>query len=227
MCRIAPDSTDELLKRARSVAGLRLGHLAADLGWLVPDDLRRHKGWIGRLLEETLGADAANAIVDFTALGVELKTIPVDRKGRPRETTFVCSVPLARPDEVRWKDSRTREKLSRVLWIPILTDDELAIGDRLVGSPLLWSPTPEEERLLAGDWRDHLQVIRHGGVDDITAHDGRALQIRPKGATADSTTWSVDGDGNAVLTQPRAFYLRTSFTADLLERHYATGRASS
>lgn len=170
-----------------------------------------------------MGADAANSSrADFAALDIELKTIPVDRQGRPRETTFVCSVPLARPDEMCWETSRTRAKLSQVLWIPVLSGDDLAIADRLVGSPLLWSPTTEEEQLLARDWREHLDVIRRGHVDEITACDGRALQIRPKGATAESTTWSVDGDGNAVLTQPRAFYLRTWFTSSLLERHFAT-----
>lgn len=216
-----PKSTQDLLENARAIAGLRLGHLARRLEWSVPGDLRRHKGWIGRLLETALGADAGNASVDFAGLGVELKTIPVDRRGRPRETTFVCSVPLASPDETSWETSRTRTKLETVLWIPILNGDDLAIGDRLVGSPLLWSPSPSEERLLAEDWREHLDVIRRGCVDEITARDGRALQIRPKGADADSTTWTVGPDGDAVLTQPRAFYLRTSFTASVLERYFA------
>lgn len=218
----APKSTRILLENARSIAGLRLGHLAEALEWCVPGDLRHHKGWIGRLLEATLGADAGNAsTVDFTAIGVELKTIPVDRRGRPRETTFVCSAPLADPDELTWETSRTRNKLEKVLWIPILDGDEFAVGDRLVGSPLLWSPSPEEERLLSEDWREHLDVIRRGRVDEITARDGHVLQIRPKGANADSTTWTVGPDGNAVLTQPRAFYLRTSFTASILARNYA------
>ncbi len=223
MCTSPPRSTKELLTTARSIAGLRLGHLASELDWPVPDDLRRHKGWVGRLLEHVLGADAANSSTeDFAQLGVELKTIPVDRGGSPKETTFVCSVPLAHPDEVCWKSSHTRQKLATVLWVPILHHGDLSVGDRLVGSPLLWSPHPEEEQLLADDWREHLDVIRRGGVDDITARDGKALQIRPKGATANSTTWSVDAGGNSVLTQPRAFYLRTWFTAAILKRHFAT-----
>ncbi len=216
-----PTTTKALLERARSIAGFRLHELSAALEREVPEDLRRHKGWIGRLLESALGADKGNGAVDFNALEVELKTIPVDRRGEPRETTFVCSVPLANPDEVRWETSRTRQKLANVLWIPILAEEGLPIADRVVGSPLLWSPTPQEEALLAQDWREHLDVIRRGGVDTITAHDGRALQIRPKGANAHSTTWSVDGAGNAVLTQPRAFYLRTWFTASLLARNFA------
>lgn len=217
-----PRTTSELLARASAISGLRLADVAAQLDWAVPADLRRHKGWIGRLVEAALGADAANdSRADFTELGIELKTIPVDRTGGPRESTFVCSVPLAQPDAFCWETSRTRAKLQQVLWIPVLAETTRALADRLIGSPLLWSPSAEQEQRLADDWREHLDVIRRGRVDDITAHDGRVLQIRPKGATSESTTWGVGPGGTSMLTQPRAFYLRTSFTASILERHFA------
>lgn len=211
------------MDRARSIAGLRLAHLAGRLDRPVPPDLRRHKGWIGRLLEDTLGADGSNAAAaDFSTLGIELKTIPVDRDGSPRETTFVCSVPLAEPDEVCWQNSVARAKLDCVLWIPIL-DGDAAVGDRLVGSPLLWSPTDDQRRRLVDDWRGHLEAIRQGRVDNITAADGDILQIRPKGASADSLTWTVGPDGGSVMTLPRGFYLRRSFTASLLRSYFAIG----
>ncbi len=221
MSTTPPTTTTELRRRARDIAGLRIAHLAQRLDRTVPDDLRRHKGWIGRLLEDILGADAANAsCADFSQLGIELKTIPVDRQGRPRETTFVCSVPLRNPDETSWSTSSARAKLSTVLWVPIL-DDQPSIADRLVGTPHLWSPSDDDTRVLAEDWREHMDVIRRGYVDDITAGDGEALQIRPKGQSADSTTWSVGPDGESMLTNPRAFYLRTSFTAAILRRHFS------
>lgn len=224
MTSFRPRTTTELMDRARSLAGLRLAHLAADLDRDVPPDLRRHKGWIGRLFEDALGADGGSAArADFDQLGIELKTIPVDRTGTPRESTFVCSVPLAEPDEVRWKTSTARHKLEHILWIPVLSDEAATVGDRLVGSPLLWSPSPSQRQLLRDDWQQHLDVIRRGYVDEITAHDGRILQIRPKGASADSRTWSIGPDGESMLTHPRAFYLRTKFTASILRRHFAIG----
>ena len=222
MLQSPPKSTEQLVRNARKLAGLRLAHVAEQLGQDVPRNLNRHKGWIGRLFEEALGADGGNdAAADFSELGVELKTIPVDRSGRPRETTFVCSVPLADPDEVTWETSTACAKLSKVLWVPILCGDELAVADRMVGSALLWSPSPEEQKILVSDWREHMDVIRRGYVDEITARDGEALQIRPKGATADSRTWSVGPDGESMLTLPRGFYLRSSFTASILEDHFA------
>lgn len=56
---------------------------------------------------------------DFAALGVELKTIPVDSLGRPLETTFVCVAPLTGNSGVTWETSHVRHKLKRVLWIPV------------------------------------------------------------------------------------------------------------
>lgn len=219
---LPPRTAQSLYERAQALSGLRLGQLAHEFGVAVPADLRRHKGWIGRLLEDLLGADGGNApAADFSHLGIELKSIPVNRRGRPLESTFVCTAPLAAPDETTWQTSQARSKLKRVLWIPILTDRQAPVAERMVGSPLLWSPSPRQEKLLARDWREHVDVIRRGYVDEITAHDGEILQIRPKGASADSRTWSIGPQGQSILTLPRAFYLRARFTRTLLEEHFA------
>ena len=41
-----------------------------------------------------------------------------------------------------------RHKLSRVLWVPVEGARHIPLAERRVGSPLLWSPSEEEERLL-------------------------------------------------------------------------------
>lgn len=80
---------------AQQLAGYSLGELAQLAGIPIPRDLKRDKGWIGILLEIWLGASAGSKPEqDFAALGVELKTIPIDSSGRPLETTFVCVAPL-------------------------------------------------------------------------------------------------------------------------------------
>lgn len=217
-----PETERELIERAQSLAGLRLGHLAKQYGWEVPRDLRRHKGWVGRLMERALGVEVGNAAAaDFAHLGVELKTIPVDGRGSPQESTFVCSVELAAPDEESWETSVACQKLTRVLWIPVLAFPSLPIGHRLIGAPLLWSPSPRQEAQLRQDWEAHMELIRWGYVESISAHDGQILQIRPKGATSASRTWGVGPGGEAVLTAPRAFYLRASFTAAILRENFA------
>lgn len=90
-----PVSEAQLLQQAQRLAGYSLGELAVMAGLTIPNDLKRDKGWIGVLLERWLGASAGSKPEqDFAALGVELKTIPIDSRGRPLETTFVCVAPL-------------------------------------------------------------------------------------------------------------------------------------
>ena len=86
-----PETEEQLLAQAQQLSGYTLGELAALAGLVTPENLKRDKGWIGVLLEIWLGASAGSKPEqDFAALGVELKTIPVDSLGRPLETTFVC-----------------------------------------------------------------------------------------------------------------------------------------
>ena len=82
-----------LLAKAQSIAGLTLGELAAELNVAVPIDLKRDKGWVGMLVETALGASAGSkAERDFAHLGIELKTLPVNARGYPLETTFVSLI---------------------------------------------------------------------------------------------------------------------------------------
>ncbi len=209
------------MARAKALAGFTLGEIAAERGWPIPDSSRSGKGWPGQLMEDALGASAASLPEpDFQLIGVELKTIPIDARGRPRESTYVCSVPLDDASTSTWEESNVRRKLARVLWIPLLCGDALPIGERRAGSPLLWSPDPEQESILRADWEEFMELICVGRVDDISAHFGTCLQIRPKAASARSRRWAVGADGSPAPTLPRGFYLRTGFTAAILESGY-------
>ena len=216
-----PQTIDELVGRADRLAGRTLAEIAEQVSATVPRDLTHHKGWVGLLIEQALGAHAGNtAGPDFPELGVELKTIPVDRSGKPFESTYVCMVPLAAPDDVEWASSAVYAKLRRVLWIPILAERAIPIGERVVGQPLLWEPDAYEIALLRRDWEGHLDAIRHGAADELSGRDGEALQVRPKAADASQLAWSVDARGEAILTKPRGFYMRALFTEMLIRRHF-------
>ncbi|GAA3547081.1 DNA mismatch repair endonuclease MutH [Zobellella aerophila] len=216
-----PHSVAMLLSRAEQLAGWSLAELAQQQGLEVPRDLRRDKGWVGQLLELALGASAGSKPEqDFPELGVELKTIPVDRHGRPLETTFVCVAPLTDTAGIRWENSNVRNKLSRVLWIPVLGEREIPPGERRIGQPLLWEPTAEEEHLLRQDWEELMELISLGRVQEITARHGQVLQLRPKAANSRAQTAAIGKDGEPIQTLPRGFYLKIGFTAALLARHF-------
>lgn len=213
----APTSEHELLARARALAGLTLAELAAQEGVALPADARREKGWTGQLIEHALGADAGNrAQPDFTALAVELKTLPLDRLGRPRESTYVCRAPSAPEGGMRWEQSLVWHKLRRVLWLPVEAAHETPLPTRRLGWAFLWSPSESEERLLGEDWEELHTLLCLGRRDEVSAHLGTLLQLRPKGADARETAPGYDGDGRASRLPPLGFYLRARFTRELL-----------
>jgi DNA mismatch repair protein MutH len=178
--------------RAEELSGLTLGVIAERFGRTPPPDLKRHKGWVGELIERALGATAgAKPAPDFEGLGVELKTLPVDATGRPYESTFAV-------EGERWK----------------------APGDRRVGTPLLWSPSADELGALRFDWEELAGRIGRGELEDITAHVGHVLQIRPKARDSRARRNGLDADGAPTLALPRGFYLRATFTRAILARHF-------
>lgn len=221
-----PHDVAELSARLSRVGGRTLGSLAERLGLVVPPDLRRAKGWVGTLLEQTLGATAASrAEPDFPALGVELKTLPVRRDGRPLESTFVASLDLAAPDP-RWETSTVRKKLLRVAWVVVEADPGIPLAARRCGAALLWSPTPDEESVLRQDYEELVELVAEGFFARATGHRGRVLQLRPKGRNKAALRWAHGEDGARVRLAPRAFYLRPAFTEDLLRRHFQMPGAS-
>ena len=212
-----PQTLEQLLSQAQSIAGLTFGELADELHIPVPPDLKRDKGWVGMLLERALGATAGSkAEQDFSHLGVELKTLPINAEGYPIETTFVSLAPLVQNSGVKWENSHVRHKLSCVLWMPIEGSRHIPLRERHIGAPILWKPTADQERQLKQDWEELMDLIVLGKLDQITARIGEVMQLRPKGANSRSITRGIGRNGEVIETLPLGFYLRKAFTAGIL-----------
>ena len=213
-----PQTLEQLLSQAQSIAGLTFGELADELHIPVPIDLKRDKGWVGMLLERALGATAGSkAEQDFSHLGVELKTLPINAEGYPLETTFVSLAPLVQNSGVNWENSHVRHKLSCVLWMPIEGSRHIPLRERHIGAPILWKPTAEQERQLKQDWEELMDLIVLGKLEQITARIGEVMQLRPKGANSRAVTKGIGKNGEIIDTLPLGFYLRKEFTAQILK----------
>lgn len=213
-----PQTLEQLLSQAQSIAGLTFGELADELHIPVPPDLKRDKGWVGMLLERALGATAGSkAEQDFSHLGVELKTLPINAEGYPLETTFVSLAPLVQNSGVKWENSHVRHKLSCVLWMPIEGSRHIPLRERHIGAPILWKPTAEQEHQLKQDWEELMDLIVLGKLDQITARIGEVMQLRPKGANSKAITKGISKNGEVIDTLPLGFYLRKEFTAGILK----------
>jgi DNA mismatch repair protein MutH len=214
-----PPDLDALLARARALVGRTLADIARELGLSIEGDAARTKGRPGALVERALGATGGSAKVhDFPALGVELKTIPIDERGAPIESTHVCTMSLTDAESQDWETSWVRAKLARVLFVPLRGAASVPWPTRTIDPPVLWSPSAEEERVLRADFEEVVGLVGIGRIEDLTAHLGEWLQVRPKARDGSVRTIAWDADGEAIETVPRGFYLRTRCTAAVLAR---------
>lgn len=216
-----PASEQELLQRARALAGLSLAALAERAAQTVPAHLHAAKGWTGQLIEQALGAVAGSRPQpDFAHLAIELKTLPLRPDGTAKESTYVCTVPLQGETGVNWRASWVSRKLRRVLWLPVEADPAIPVAQRRIGMAILWSPSPQDDRMLQQDWEEIMELVGTGRIDELSARLGTYLQVRPKAADRRALTHTTDADGQRTLTLPRGFYLRTTFTNKILREHY-------
>lgn len=219
LARVNPPRTeDELIARCASIQGFSFYQLSMTLGLTIPSTSAQRKGWTGMALELVLGTDANNkSAPDFQELGVELKTLPIGKSGKPSESTFVTSIPLLTIHQQNWQGSQCYAKLKRVLWLPIEGDRDIPFEQRRIGCGFLWSPDEHEEKVLAADWNYLTAQISTGQLETIDATVGEYLQIRPKGANGKSLCYAYDELGTKIQTLPRGFYLRSKFTSKILE----------
>ncbi len=204
----------ELRRRAAALSGRTLEEVARSVSLTLGGDAVRTKGKVGELVERALGAYGGPlANHDFPHLAIELKTIPLDARGVPSESTYVCTVPIADAEREEWETSWARAKLSHVLWVPI----EVDARPRRIGAPSFWRPTVEQERVLRADFEEAMGTIAIGGIEGLTAHAGRWLQVRPKARDGQARAHVRGRENEAIATVPRGFYLRARFTAALLK----------
>lgn len=215
---LEPATETELIARARALSGHTIAEVAERAGRALPRT--GHKGYVGSLVEHALGIAPRGAGPDLAALGVEIKTTPVDARGAPRESTFVCMVPREGLDRA-WGLSAPRAKLARVLFVPVECVGTL--HTRRVGTAFLWSPDADEDATLASDWSELAGLLRAHGHEHVSARHGTLMQVRPKAAHA-RARWRATGDDEApMLALPRAFYLRRTFVASILSRSGLAG----
>jgi len=216
-----PETLAALLAHARALVGAELGEIADSLGLPVPHGQVRTKGWPGQILERELGVEAGGVRgPDFAALGIELKTVPVDADLTPRESTAVCQIdPIAIAAD-SWETSYVREKLRHVLFVALeVPPDDDSVGARRVAAVRLWSPDAGEERALRADFELFVRgYFRRGRTDEITGHLGEVMQVRPKGKNARDLRDGYDADGKPTRVGKCGFYLRPAFVAAILRR---------
>lgn len=214
--------TQSLLKQAQSLSGKSFSQVAQLCQLAIPSRHSRinQKGWLGQTLELYLGATAGSQpLPDFIELGIELKTIPILPNGTPKESTYICTAPVPIQD-ASWAHSHVFSKLRKVLWFPYFYDKKRAFEDQLLATPLLWSPNASQARKLQQDWEELVELINLGKIEGLSAHIGECLQIRPKASHSNVQIPIINHEGEHCSTTPKGFYLRKTFTQEMIASHY-------
>lgn len=199
------------------MAGKSIAQLAASVDLNIPENLLHAKGWVGQLIEIYLGASSSSkALPDFAELGIELKTIPISAQNKPLESTYVCTVQTNAGTQI-WRESWVYNKLRHVLWVPIISSPDLAITDRIISTPFFWQMSEEVEDILRTDWEELMEMLQLGYGKNLSAKYGTYLHIRPKAANSRVLVDYTDSEGHATKIVPKGFYLRSSFTKELLK----------
>ena len=107
-----------------------------------------------------------------------------------------------------------------MLWLPIEDDKNIPLSQRRIGLGFLWQPSQAEENILQNDWQALSNLIVMGNIEQVSAHLGEALQIRPKAAHGKALTNVRSANGTVVKTLPRGFYLRASFTFKIFQASF-------
>jgi DNA mismatch repair protein MutH len=153
---------------------------------------------------------------------VELKTLPVFADGRSAESTYICVARVDGSESLDFQDSHVSRKIQRVLFVPVVLErsDAQALEERRFGMPFLWEPTSEDIARLSSDFKHLQSMVRLGASDDIRGQEGEIMQLRPKAMSKRERTWGVSDEGWLVPVKPKAWYLRASFTSELIGRVY-------
>lgn len=211
-----PQDKNELMKRVQAISGKTLADLSRLSNMPLPACNKRYKGWLGVVLERILGASAGSLPVpDFPGLRIELKTLPLGENGTPSESTFVSSIHLLSLSKECWEESSVFKKLQQVLWVPYESSKKIPFAHRRIGMAKLWQPTSAQRIILKQDWLDLSDKIVFGRLHELSALEGEYLQVRPKAANGQSLCQAFDENGERMLSLPRGFYLRASFTRSL------------
>lgn len=202
-----------LIKKAKSIIGYSIGDIAKKIKFQITDKAKKNKGFIGCIIEKFFGVHPTNKkIIDFPKIGVELKTIPINKYGFPKENTFVCMASLIKNTEILWENSYICQKLSSVLWIPIESNRLIPLENRRIGYPKLWIPNKIEKEKLKNDWEELMKIIIFGNICNITSDYGLILMLKKKSAHSNIYTQAIGYNGKKITVNPLAFYLRKKFT---------------
>lgn len=215
----------QILHRAQELLGLTLKTLLTTSSFLKPSretasgfSIQKHgKGIAGQLIEEYGFGIKPNQDPnpDFTAAGIELKTIPLTKRTlglAVKERTKICSIDYVELLKQKWETSHAKRKLEKVLFIYYLYEAENVMQSVIKQSDLWCLSSSADAPIIQDDWTLVWRMVEAGRAHEISESMGRILGAATSG----------QGRGRDLVRQPiqtiqaaaprRAFALKPCFT---------------
>src|SRR4051812_1018991 len=201
----------EILARARTLEGLRLGQLGFEFSAL--EGAGRHE--VGHAIESFFDIPRnSRSEADFPGANIELKVVPLCKRSNgltTKERTVLSMIDFNRIVLETWDTATVREKL-KILFVFFEHIDGRPKAEFPVRRVVLWEPDDEVAALLKTDWERVRTKIRRGLAHELSESDGRIMGPCTKGADSKHLRAQPFSETKA---RSRAFALKQAFTKTL------------
>jgi DNA mismatch repair protein MutH len=205
------------LARLESIEGQTIAAVAASLGRQVG----RGKSAAADVIRALVGQKAKGRIGDFDRFGVELKTLPIDRRGRPVERT---SFPAFVHEELAfetWEASDLLGRLNRILFVPLYRDKGQEQATAVVRPAFFWSPTETELVGISEEWSRICDLIlAHKSRDLPKESQTRFIHVRTHGRNSRD---QEPAPGGFDVTR-KSFWLNLDYVETIIREHGSPSR---
>ena len=180
-------STDELVRRSKSLEGKMLFELCPEIIEYDYHSRVRTKGSAGYAVEYVFGIDInSDSNPDFRRLDIELKTCPLKfvYKGAKLTVKEPLSGNIINYDteykNKSLRDSSFYQKNKRVLFVSYIHDDKRKRSQYFIKYAFLWEMNDRVLRELEPDYEKILAKIREGKAHEIHQGQHKYLTLCPK-----------------------------------------------
>lgn len=207
----------DLLRVYTEIQGIPFRELAETLTYDISKDPKSMKAAAGDIAEIVAGKKPDSLPeADFSQFDIEVKTVPLDLMGHPRENTKITALNYTRLLTEEWATSHVYEKVRVVLFVPIVKEDTKRPDSWYVRSPFIWMPSRGQLSVIRNDWETIQGMVQRG--EQLAAKIGQYLiaNTSGQGKGRDERTYHLL-NGRAIKVKTRAFFLRKTFVSEILE----------
>ncbi|QJC33052.1 MutH/Sau3AI family endonuclease [Enterobacteriaceae endosymbiont of Donacia semicuprea] len=201
-----------LLLRAQLIKGFNIIDIARWLDYKIPKNIKEDKGIIGKLIEFYLiGKNSYNRLSkDLPYLGIEIKTLTINKKNKVINDNFICSFSLINEKNFIFYKSKLYNKLLKILWIPIIKNINTPYTMNKIGKAFLWEPSNNDKIKLFNDWNNLIKLLILGQIKNINSYNGYILLVKNK-SNKTKLTKAINKNGKVIFITPKSFYFKKKF----------------